>query len=207
MQATRERIVKILKERQHATVEELSDELGLTPVTVRHHLGILKGEGLIAEPTVRRRKSAGRPQYVYSLARKASALFPKRYADLACELLDGARSFMQPEQVDELLEQIGTKFAGQACIEEQCDFESRLAAVIEFLNEQGFMARWEKTADGSYLLHVANCLYEDVARRDHAVCAIGCAMLSKLVGFIPELVTRADRSDDHCVYKIHPADA
>ena len=50
MQSTRERILNILKERGQATVDDLSQELGLTAVTVRHHLDILRGEGLIASP-------------------------------------------------------------------------------------------------------------------------------------------------------------
>ena len=41
MQATREKIVELLKERGHATVEELADEVGLTQMAVRHHLNVL----------------------------------------------------------------------------------------------------------------------------------------------------------------------
>ena len=92
MQSTRERILNILKERGQATVDELSQELSLTAVTVRHHLDILRGEGLIAPPLTRRRKTPGRPQYAYTLAEKASDFFPKRYDRLAQLILDEVRA-------------------------------------------------------------------------------------------------------------------
>ncbi len=61
MQATRQRILEILKERHTATVEELAKELELTPVTIRHHLDILRSEGLVQAPQVKRRDTpAGR---------------------------------------------------------------------------------------------------------------------------------------------------
>ena len=47
MQATRQRILEILKERGAATVEQLATELELTPVTIRHHLDILRRAGLV----------------------------------------------------------------------------------------------------------------------------------------------------------------
>ena len=61
MQATRQRILEILKERNTATVEELAYDLGLTPVTIRHHLDILRSEGLVQAPQVKRRDTPGRP--------------------------------------------------------------------------------------------------------------------------------------------------
>ncbi|NTU63973.1 MAG: ArsR family transcriptional regulator, partial [Chloroflexi bacterium] len=63
MQATRQRILEILKERGAATVEELGSDLDLTPVTIRHHLDILRNEGLIQAPKVKRRDAPGRPQH------------------------------------------------------------------------------------------------------------------------------------------------
>ena len=86
MQETRERIIHILKTRGQATVDELSRELGLTSVTVRHHLEILRQEELIAPPEPLRRTGPGRPQHVYRLAGQASDLFPKNYDLLALEV-------------------------------------------------------------------------------------------------------------------------
>ncbi|RLC67959.1 MAG: ArsR family transcriptional regulator, partial [Chloroflexi bacterium] len=103
MQATRERILNILKERGQATVDDLSQELGLTTVTVRHHLDILQEEGLVAPPVARSRQSPGRPQYVYTLTREAGAFFPKRYAHLANQLLSEMRARFSPPEVEQMM--------------------------------------------------------------------------------------------------------
>ena len=79
MQATRQRILELLRDARILTVEELAESLDLTPVTVRHHLDILKGEGLVEVPEVRRREAPGRPQYTFQLTPAALAFFPKNY--------------------------------------------------------------------------------------------------------------------------------
>ena len=47
MQPVRRRIAEILKAQGSATVAELSDQLAMAQVSVRHHLDILIGEDLV----------------------------------------------------------------------------------------------------------------------------------------------------------------
>ena len=205
MQTTRERILSILKERNQATVDELSRELDLTAVTVRHHLDILRGEGLIAAPLVRRRKSPGRPQYVYTLAEKANAFFPKRYDHLAILMFDELRSCLSPAEVDQMMERIGERIASQAALPDEegsGDFEARLAATVEFLDGLGYMARWERRDDGDYLLHVVNCPYEKVASQDHRVCTMDMTLLTRLLGTSPQRISWAAQGDPECTYVV-----
>jgi predicted ArsR family transcriptional regulator len=207
MQTTRERILSILKERHQATVYELSLELDLTAVTVRHHLDILRGEGLIAAPRVRRRKSPGRPQYVYQLTQEASAVFPKRYDHLAGLMLDELHARLSAAEVDHIMKRIGERVADQAGLPDGGDFETRLAAVAEFLDDLGYMARWERQDDGDCLLHIANCPYEEVASQDHAVCAMDAALLTRLLGTPPERISCVVQGEPRCTYVIHPPGA
>jgi len=78
MQATRQQILDHLKVHGPTTVDQLAAVLGLSPVTVRHHLDILRSEELIGEPVVRRRNTRGRPQHLFALTDKAASHFPKR---------------------------------------------------------------------------------------------------------------------------------
>jgi len=152
MQATREHILNILKERGQVTVDELSQELGLTTVTVRHHLDILRGEGLVAAPLAHHRKAPGRPRYVYTLTEKASAFFPKRYDHLTNLVLSEVHSLLPPGEVDQMMQRIGEHIASQAVLPDGDDFEARLAASVEFLDGLGYMAHWERCGDSDYLL-------------------------------------------------------
>lgn len=202
MQSTRERILNILKERGQATVETLSRELGLTAATIRHHLDNLRGEGLIAPPTLSRHKTPGRPQYIYILTEKASAFFPKRYEHLAALILDEVRSRLPATEVEQMMQRIGERIAAQADLSGISDFEARLLAVVEFLNGLGYMAHYERCNDANYLLHIINCPYERAAHRDREICAIDMAMLTQLLGTTPRRTSWTAQGDLQCVYAV-----
>jgi predicted ArsR family transcriptional regulator len=204
MQPTRERILHIMKERGQVTVDQLSRELGLTTVTVRHHLDILRGEGLVSAPLARRRKAPGRPKHVYALTEKAGAFFPKRYEHLASQILSEVRAHFSPDEVDQMMKRIGERIADRAVLPGEGDFEDRLVAAVEFMNGLGYMIHWERNDDGDYLLYVANCPYEKVSRQDHEICAMDLAMLAHLLGTVPRRVASAAKGDRQCIYAIRP---
>ena len=64
MQTTRQEILEILKEERQATVEDLATRLGLTPMTIRHHLNVLQAQNLVEASKVRRSQRVGRPRLV-----------------------------------------------------------------------------------------------------------------------------------------------
>ena len=204
MQATRERILTILKECGQVTVDELSQDLDLTSVTVRHHIEILRGEGLVAAPEVRRRKAPGRPKHVYALTEKAATLFPKRYTHLISQILDEVRTHFSPDEVDLMMKRIGERMAEQASIPDHDDFEAQLVAIIEFLDGLGYMAHWKRETgdDGDYLIHIANCPYERATHQDDEICGLDMAMLTRLLGVAPQRTTSAVQGDHHCTYTI-----
>jgi predicted ArsR family transcriptional regulator len=121
MQPTRQHILEILKESGEATVDEivtaLSERIGdITAVTVRHHLEILRGDGLVSAPAVRRRTTPGRPQHVYSLTDKALELFPNNYRNLAEELLFQLKSHLPKRESQCHSGRRGRPDGGRACL-------------------------------------------------------------------------------------------
>jgi predicted ArsR family transcriptional regulator len=203
VQTTREHILNILKEQGQATVGSLSRALGLTAVTVRHHLDILRGEGLVAAPIAHRRKTPGRPQYVYTLTEKASSFFPKRYEHLASLMLDELRTCLSPAKVSQLMERIGERIASQATLPTKgSDFETQLVIAVEFLNKLGYMAHWERRDDGDYLLHIANCPYEKVSSHDQEICNIDLSLLTHLLGTPPQRISWSAQGDSKCTYVV-----
>ena len=147
-QSTRDLILHALKASAQCKIEVLADEADVSPVTVRHHLNALQAEGLIEVESVRRK--VGRPYYVYTLSEEGQELFPQRYFSLTTRLLDELKNRLPDEMVSDI-------FAGvvKSLIDEhkedfaQLPFEQRLNYVIELLAEEGFMAQWEKTENGS----------------------------------------------------------
>ena len=205
MQATRERILKILKERGHATVKELSETLDLTTVTIRHHLDTLRREDLVAAPRVRHRKAPGRPQHVYTLTQEASDFFPKRYERLIDFMFDEVHARLSSDEVEAMMEDIGRRIADEVRIPQAADLEERVVVAANFLDDRGYMAHWERAEDGNYLIHVANCPYEGVSDRHHEVCKIDQALLRELLGKPCEEIRRTSGPPRRCTYVVTPA--
>jgi len=202
MQATRERILNILKERGEATVQELSRSLDLTTVTIRHHLDTLRREKLVAAPEVLHRKAPGRPQHVYRLTEEASDFFPKRYEPLIDMILAELREHLAQEEVEALMARIGRRIASEVRIPKGASFEERVVVAVEFMDRRGYMAHWERADDGRYFVHVANCPYEGVARRHSEVCEIDHTLLTELLGPRLAEIDRIADPPHHCTYLI-----
>src|SRR3989304_2997806 len=149
MQQTRRHTLESLRERKEATIDEivtaLSERIGkITGVTVRHHLEILRGDGLVAAPAVRRRSAPGRPQYVYTLTERAADYFPNNYQGLATNLLEQIKNQLPATQVNQILEGVANNMATNAMVPD-APLEIRLDHAVAYLNSQGYTSAWRLT--------------------------------------------------------------
>ena len=203
MQGTRQAILKILKENGQATVDQLSEHLSLTPVTIRHHLDILRSEGLVQAPKVKRRQTPGRPQHVYSLTEQASSYFPKNYVAFADLTLQEMREHVSPEKMDAIVHGIAHRMASEAPQPIPGEpFVDRVKRMVEFLNQKGYVARWESNGEG-YLLHMANCPYQGLTQHHTAPCVMDMALISELLETTPKRMNWIGAGDDVCTYLVH----
>ncbi|MBN1964752.1 MAG: ArsR family transcriptional regulator [Anaerolineae bacterium] len=94
MHETRAGILQSIQRHRTVTINELAAEIGIVPVTVRHHLYALMGEGLVTREAVR--AGVGRPEHRYSLTEQGQRRFPGSYHTLATYLLDAIRCVQSP---------------------------------------------------------------------------------------------------------------
>jgi predicted ArsR family transcriptional regulator len=183
MQKTRQKILEYLKDHDEATVEELSEMLNdLTAVTVRHHLDVLRGEGLVATPRVRHRDTPGRPRYVYSLTEKAEVFFPKNLGTLTGVILDEIQGQFPADRVNVVFTSIARRMADELEPGPPGEpFEARLDRIVEHLTEHGYDASWERRADG-YVLHTGNCPYSTIVDGHDELCRVDLGYVSELLG-------------------------
>jgi predicted ArsR family transcriptional regulator len=206
MQQTRQHILEILKDQGQATVDEivaaLSDRIGeITAVTVRHHLEILRGDGLVAAPTVRRRTSPGRPQHIFALTEKAQELFPNNYRNLAEELLLQLKAQLPNKEVNVILEGVADHFAS-GISQNEAPLPIRLNTIVDYLTQQGYSATWE-LQDDDYMLHTTNCPYHHLAADYDELCTMDFRMISRLLGgIVPRRISHMADGDDSCTYLI-----
>lgn len=201
MQTTRKTILDYLKRNGQATVEELAEVLGLTSVTVRHHLDILRTEALVSEPVVRHRNSRGRPQHVFTLTHQASEHFPKNYNQLAGAMLDELKAH-SPQLANVIFEGVALRLNAEAPRPATDDpWHERVERAVQFLNERGYVARWEQTSDG-YLVHTSNCPYEALAGTHPELCQLDMVLIGNLLGVMPQRVSRLADGASSCAYLV-----
>ncbi len=202
MQATRQHILEILKQSGTATVEDLGKELELTPVTIRHHLDILRSEGLVQAPKVRRRDTPGRPQHVYSLTDAADNYFPKNYVGLADVVLQEVHDRSKPGELSDFLNGVAQRVASEAPIAPPGEtMPQRMDRIVKFMNEKGYSASYEQV-EGGFLFRTLNCPYRDLVREHGDVCVVDQAMLRVLTGQVPQRLESIANGSPACVYLI-----
>ncbi len=205
MQRTRQKILDYLKQHNGATVEELSAVLdNLTAVTVRHHLDVLRSQGLVSPPEAVRRNSPGRPKYVYRLTEQAEKLFPKNLEALTEHVLAEMKSRLSPQQVNVIFEGVADRMAAQVPPPSDNEpIEARLDRAVEHLTAQGYEARWEPDTEG-YVLYAGNCPYGGVPHEHNELCTLDMLFISKLLGTVPRRLAHRTAGDAVCSYLVLP---
>jgi predicted ArsR family transcriptional regulator len=147
----------------------------------------LQGDNLLCVDRVERKGCVGRPQQVYVLTPEASRYFPNNFAALAGNLARQLKQILPPEQVRCAFQAMAHEIAAEidlAALQGQT-LETRLALITEFLNERGYLARWEQAGpdpNNGYLLHKCNCPYAGVSAQHRELCLMDQALVDELVG-------------------------
>jgi predicted ArsR family transcriptional regulator len=199
MQSTRQEILEILRTTKEATVEDLAARLGLTPMTIRHHLNVLQAQNLVTAIKVRRLQKVGRPRLIYTLTDAAEQLFPQNYGDLARRLVTEVKETMGKEETRAIFRRVARRVAREAPppVAGQ-SFEDRLNQVAHFLEEQGLNTHWEKTDQG-YVFTNVNCPYRRVAQEHGETCELDMTLLTELLGIEPQRISSLQQ-DYACTY-------
>jgi predicted ArsR family transcriptional regulator len=200
VQKTRQVILDFLKRRERATLEDLSLESGLAPMSVRGHLSVLERDGLITYEEVRGK--IGRPKFVYSLTDRGHGQFPQSYHTFCNRVLEAVTS-VSSDSATELAGRIaegwadeyGSRVAGKSLAE-----QVKVLAAIR--SEEGAMAYSEVHPDG-FLLHQRNCPASCVAQKfPQIICTAEIGFMRRLLGASVERTSWAINGDSTCSYLI-----
>jgi len=147
------------------SADELSKELGITPMGVRQHLHALEKDGLLSIAPEKAGaglpseviRQTGRPRLLYSLTGKAASHFPRAYEGFLLDILTAAKGAGALEKLLRLREEAFVRENAASLPEDRAE---RLGAFLRMLNENGYMAELEETPD-AFRLKQFNCpLYE-----------------------------------------------
>ncbi len=201
--AGRGAVLGAIKQAGEASALQIASAIGVTVGAARQHLAALEDEGLVAHRD--ERPGPGRPRRRYCLAPAAEALWPKRYGQLANQLL----GFVQqdsPELVERVFERRGGDRLQRARGRlDGLSFANRVQELTRILDEDGYLAECELAGDGSWLVVEHNCAILDVAVRYGAACTSELAFLRAAMPDAAIERTKHKMAGDFvCAYRVRP---
>ena len=200
MHDTRFAVLETIRSQGNATVASIADALGISAISIRHHLTSLQGEGLVKVEL--ERHQVGRPRHVYSLTEAAQRYFPTKYHVLVERLLDELKATLAPEQVEGIIDKLATNVAARydrAHVEGT--LEDRLQHLVEILGEEGFIAAIQRT-DNMTVLTELSCPYVYVGQRHPEVCRIDHTIIRSILGVDVEQTSCVLHGDRSCTFSV-----
>lgn len=203
LKETRSEILTRLKLEGRMSVEAVASALGVSKVSIRRHLDILRSDGLVEFDVERQER--GRPVHVYYLTDRAQILFPTGYNRFALDVLRQVKVlFGEPavskvfcNQADDLISSFKPKLEGLG-------FDDRVEKLCLLVNERGYDIVLRKMPDGSYLLRQRNCPMVAVATAYDQICNEEMRFYRELLGTEIFRECRIAAGSQSCDYRILP---
>jgi predicted ArsR family transcriptional regulator len=205
MHDTRQAVLETIKNQGQATVISLAEALGLSPISIRHHLTSLQAEGLVSVELSR--QAVGRPRHVYLLTQAARRHFPNTYHVLAESLLDELKATLAPELVASFIERMAAHMAARyGSIHLLGTLEDRLRQLVDALGEEGFRAAVRHVGETTVLTEV-DCPYVYVGQRHPEVCRIDHTLIELILGMDVQRTSCVLTGDRSCTFSIEKDDS
>lgn len=199
---TRTDILNALKRSDGMTADQLATQLGVTSMAIRKHIAALEAEDLI--DTSIERRPIGRPARVYRLSSQSDPLFPRQYETLAVDLLIDLAAMDGPGKLDLLFNRRADRT--YEYLEQRLStartFDERVRALAEGMDELGYLADWEQTGPGAYIVNQYNCAIQRIATAFPQVCYYELETYRKLLDADVRRNCHLASGDHMCSYVI-----
>lgn len=177
--STRGRIVTLLRGGTK-TVNDLTQELGLTDNAVRAHLLSLERDGLVRQSGVQ--PGHRKPHFAYELTAEAEHLFPKAYDALLNQLITVLKDRLSSNDLDQVLREVGRSLAAQgAGSSREGSLEQRARKALQVLEALGGSATIEQDGKG-FILRSGSCPLAEAVSTHPEVCKLAEELVAKIVG-------------------------
>jgi len=208
LSARQRTVLYAVRRRGEATVEQVAEQLAMTPSGARQHLNALVADGLVEatehEPDEPRR---GRRTIVYAVTEAADAYFPKAYGELTNELLGYVKE-ADPDLIAAIFaRRRAHRIEGATLrIRPIATLGEQVTELARILDEDGYFASAEQVAPGVFRIVEHNCAIWAVAQRYGHACEseldfIRSVLPNAEVRRVEHMVSGARR----CAYEIREA--
>lgn len=199
---TREKVLRTLLTHPRRTVNELADEVGISPISIRHHISSLTAEGLVSADE--EHHGVGRPRQVFLLTEAGVEQFPTRYVRLTVRLLEQLKETMPAKMVNQLFTHMAQDLAKDLAadtVTQDLSMEERLELVKSILQREGFTIEWEQRGD-EYHIREISCPYYHVGQDHPEVCAVDQTLISTMLSSPAAKTKCILNGDSYCTYVI-----
>lgn len=201
----RRRILRRLKLEGAATSAELAQALGITVSGIRQHLSALEAAGLVQHS--REVEGRGRPRHRYTPTPFTEALFPRRYGELAGELLEYLEE-ESPGVLEPLFARRARRRLADARERLKGTLAQRVHELARILDEDGYLAEVEPLDPDGFLLVERNCAILSIAQRYPHPCSSEIDFLREA---LPDAhvrrVSHIVRGARTCAYEVRPRES
>ena len=198
---TREKIIFLLKKNGPLSIEDLSNELGITSMGIRQHLLSLERKGYIDYVT--KRHGIGRPAFLYRLTEKAQNLFPAAYDEFLIETFKDIEHLEGKQRIEELFKWHKNRFLRDLrdSVPERKNLWERLTMLADILDAKGYLAEVQD-ANNHFSLRIFNCPIYRLSAEFGDACRYDLLMFRELIGKDISRETCIVDGDTACIYRI-----
>jgi DeoR family transcriptional regulator, suf operon transcriptional repressor len=199
---TRDKVLRTLLTHPRQTINELADEVGISPISIRHHISSLSADGLVNSDE--ERHGVGRPRQVFFLTESGVEQFPTRYVRLTLRLLEQLKETMPAAMVKQLFTQMAQELAKDFTADANTQgltMQERLDLVKNILQQEGFTIEWEQQGD-QYQIREISCPYYYVGQDHPEVCAVDQILISTMLSSPASKTMCILNGDTHCTYVV-----
>lgn len=198
MKTTKDSILSQLLLLQSATISQLAELMGISEISVRHHLMSLEAEGVIISSE--ERHGVGRPRFIYRPTEKGYQTAPTNYLRISDQALQTMKRVLGADMLKELLEALGKDLAeNYSDVMTSEDHDINLTRLAGNLTQDGFIFSWARS-DQNYTLTTHHCPFHYLGQTHPEVCAINHALLESLIRQPINHDTCILRGDAACTY-------
>ncbi|MDI6890183.1 MAG: transcriptional regulator [Thermodesulfovibrionales bacterium] len=166
---TRERILLLLKKSGSLSIDDLSIQLGITPMGIRQHLLSLERKGVV--DYFAKRHGVGRPAFLYRLTDKADDLFPKAYHEFIVNALKDLEENEGRDKIDDIFRWRKERILREKreVFSDKKDLHDKVHALKDILGSDGYLVDLGED-ESNYILRQFNCPILKVASQFREAC-------------------------------------
>jgi DeoR family transcriptional regulator, suf operon transcriptional repressor len=182
-------------------VSQLAEGLGVTPIAIRHHLGVLEKDDLVEGRE--ERHGIGRPRMLYRLSERAMDRSPSKYVMLTNMLLEKIKQQLPAEMIERFFIDIASGMADD--LKKQLDglpLDQRIARLVELLEKEGYVARVELVGPEQYRLTELTCPYRKIRLKHPEVCRLDETFISSALGASVQHMSCIQDGSESCTFTV-----